>query len=63
MLNLDQVLNLDSHKFFLKILNDDMKNNFAYIQYVNNPVNKLKYMQVLETNLSTNLIKNLALKL
>ncbi len=64
LLNLDKVLNLDSNKFFLKILNEDKTNNFIYIQYVNNPVNKLKFMQVLETDVtSPNLIKNVAIKL
>jgi hypothetical protein len=64
LINLAQILKLDTNKFFLKILREDKTSNFIYIQYVNNPVNKLKYMQVLETDINSyNLIKNVALKL
>lgn len=61
LMNFEWVLNSDPNKFFLKISDQHKLDNFIYMQYVNNPINKLKYIQILETNLtSLNLIKNIA---
>ena len=39
-------------------------NNFIYIQYVDNPVNKLKFVQVLETDIvCADLIKKIVIKI
>ena len=61
LMNFEWVLNSDANKIFLKILNQHKLDNFIYMQYVDNPINKLKYIQILETNItSLNLIKNIA---
>ena len=64
LLNFNWVLKSDPNKFFVKILNRDNSKNFMYIQYVNNPVNKLKYFQILETDISSPvLMKNVAIQI
>lgn len=61
LMNFEWVLNSDPNKIFLRISSQDKSDSFIYMQYVNNSINKLKYMQILETNItSVNLIKNMA---
>ena len=64
LLNFNWVLKADPNKFFVKILNKDKSKNFMYIQYVDNPINKLKYFQILETDIiSPILTKNVAIQI
>ena len=64
LMNLSWVLNADKNKFFLEILNKDGLYNYIYLQYVNNPVNKLNYIQVLETDIfSGELLKNVVIEI
>ena len=64
LMNFDWVLRADPNKHFIKILNNYKSNNFIYIQYVDNPVNKLKFVQVLETDIvCADLIKKIVFKI
>ena len=63
-MNFDWVIKADPNKHFIKILNRNKSNNFIYIQYVDNPVNKLKFVQVLETDIvCADLIKKIVFKI
>jgi len=64
LMNFDWVIKADPNKHFIKILNRNKSNNFIYIQYVDNPVNKLKFVQVLETDIvCADLIKKIVFKI
>lgn len=63
--NFEWILDNDKDKFFYKIENLIGSNYFIFGQYINNPINKLKYIQILETNIKSgrtllNVISNIS---
>ena len=41
----------DKNKFFYKVLINNEINNHIFGQYYKNPINKMKYMQIFDTNI------------